>query len=137
MLKKKKLLTKSIYDRGNYFYPSDNFKNQKSFKIIKNKDYVWSLEGNNQETLIGTMVKSENLDVKMINLKPFQESHIFCFENNTSYLSLNDNIEIKILDENQNILLSKNDGLYFPKSTSYKIKNLNDHEANIIFCIGL
>ncbi len=83
------------------------------------------------------MVKSENLDVKMINLKPFQESHIFCFENNTSYLSLNDNIEIKILDENQKILLSKNDGLYFPKSTSYKIKNLNDHEANIIFCIGL
>ena len=135
--KEKKLLTKSIYNRGNYFYPSDNFKNQKSFKIIKNKDYVWSLEGNNQETLIGTMVKSENLDVKMINLKPFQESHIFCFENNTSYLSLNDNIEIKILDENQKILLSKNDGLYFPKSTSYKIKNLNDHEANIIFCIGL
>ena len=135
--KEKKLLKKSIYNRGKYFYPSENFENQKSFKIIKNKDYIWSLEGQKQETLIGTIVKTINLDVKIINLKPLQESHILCFENHTSYLSLNDNIEVSISGEKQKIILKNNDGLYFPKSTSYKIKNLNNSEANIIFCVGL
>tara|TARA_B100000700_G_C14714093_1_gene700542 strand:+ start:1 stop:666 length:666 start_codon:yes stop_codon:yes gene_type:complete len=135
--KEKKLLTKSIYNRGKYFYPSETFKNQKSFKIIKNNHYVWSLEGANQETLIGTIVKTDYLDVKMINLKPFQESHILNFENKTSYLSLNDNIEVNILAEKNKFLLNKYDGLYFPNSTFYKVKNLNNHEVNIIFCIGL
>ena len=43
----------------------------------------------------------------MINLKPLQESHILCFENHTSYLSLNDNIEVSISGENQKIILKK------------------------------
>ena len=56
---------------------------------------------------------------------------------NDIYFSLNDNIEVSISGENQKIILKNNDGLYFPKSTSYKIKNLNNSVANVIFCIGL
>lgn len=134
--KEKKLLKNLKYKRDNYLYPSENFKNENSFKIIKKKDYIWSLDGNNQETLIGTLVKTQNLDVKIINLKPLQETNIFNFNKNTSYLSLSDNLEI-FFDNKKKFLLSKKDGLYLPHNYSFKIKNLNNFDANIIFCVGI
>ena len=134
--KEKNLLTNLKYKRDNFFYPSEEFKNENSFKILRKNEYIWSLEGVNQETLISTLVKTKNLDVKIINLKSLHESNVFNFKNNTSYLSLNDNLEV-ILDNDKKFLLSKKDGLYLPKNCSFKIKNLNNFDVNIIFCIGI
>ena len=132
----KKIIKKYKYKRDKYLYPSETFKNENSFKIIKTKDYIWSLEGDNQETLIGTLVKTQNLDVKIINLKPLQETNIFNFKKNTSYLSLSNNLEI-FFDDKKKFLLSKKDGLYLPRNYSFKIKNLNKFEKKIIFCVGI
>ena len=134
--KEKNLLTNLKYKRDNFFYPSEEFKNENSFKILRKNEYIWSLEGVNQETLIATLVKTKNLDVKIINLKSLHESNVFNFKNNTSYLSLNDNLEV-ILDNDKKFLLSKKDGMYLPKNCSFKIKNLNNFDVNIIFCIGI
>ena len=134
--KEKKLLTNLKYKRDNFLYPSEQFKNENSFKIIRKNDYIWSLEGANQETLIATLVKTKDLDVKIINLKSSQESNVFNFKKNTTYLSLNDNLEV-ILDNDIKFSLNQKDGLYFPKNTSFKIKNLNNFDVNIIFCIGI
>ena len=134
--KEKNLLTNLKYKRDNFFYPSEEFKNENSFKILRKNEYIWSLEGVNQETLIATLVKTKNLDVKIINLKSLHESNVFNFKNNTSYLSLNDNLEV-ILDNDKKFLLSKKDGMYLPKNCSFKIKNLNNFDVNIIFCIGV
>ena len=134
--KEKKLLTNLKYKRDNFLFPSEQFKNENSFKILRKNEYILSLEGANQETLIATLVKTKNLDVKIINLKSLQESNVFNFKKNTSYLSLNDNLEI-IIDNNKQFLLSKKDGMYLPKNCSFKIKNLNNYDANIIFCIGI
>ena len=134
--KEKKLLTNLKYKRDNFLFPSEQFKNENSFKILRKNEYIWSLEGANQETLIATLVKTKNLDVKIINLKSLQESNVFNFKKNTSYLSLNDNLEV-IIDNDKQFLLSKKDGMYLPKNCSFKIKNLNNYDANIIFCIGI
>ena len=134
--REKKLLKNIKYKRDKYLYPSETFKNENSFKIITTKDYIWSLEGDKQETLIGTLVKTQNLDVKIINLKPLQETNIFNFKKNTSYLSLSNNLEI-FFDDKKKFLLSEKDGLYLPSNYSFKIKNLNNFDANIIFCIGI
>ena len=134
--REKKLLKNIKYKRDKYLYPSETFKNENSFKIIRTKDYIWSLEGDKQETLIGTLVKTQNLDVKIINLKPLQETNIFNFKKNTSYLSLSNNLEI-FFDDKKKFLLSEKDGLYLPSNYSFKIKNLNNFDAKIIFCIGI
>tara|TARA_B100002051_G_scaffold262338_1_gene284841 strand:+ start:1 stop:834 length:834 start_codon:yes stop_codon:yes gene_type:complete len=134
--REKKLLKNIKYKRDKYLYPSETFKNENSFKIIRTNDYIWSLEGDKQETLIGTIVKTQNLDVKIINLKPLQETNIFNFKKNTSYLSLSNNLEI-FFDDKKKFLLSEKDGLYLPSNYSFKIKNLNNFDANIIFCIGI
>ena len=134
--KEKKLLTNLKYKRDNFLFPSEQFKNENSFKILRKNEYIWSLEGANQETLIATLVKTKNLDVKIINLKSLQESNVFNFKKNTSYLSLNDNLEV-IIDNDKQFLLSKKDGMYLPKNCSFKIKNLNNYDSNIIFCIGI
>ena len=134
--REKKLLKNIKYKRDKYLYPSETFKNENSFKIIRTKDYIWSLEGDKQETLIGTLVKTQNLDVKIINLKPLQETNIFNFKKNTSYLSLYNNLEI-FFDDKKKFLLNEKDGLYLPSNYSFKIKNLNNFDANIIFCIGI
>jgi len=135
--KEKKLLENSIYTRNNKIISNSSFKNQDSLKIIKESDYVWSLEGPNQETLIGTMVKTKFLDVRMITIRAGQKSHIFQFDKNTSYLSLNNNLRVSLVNKESEYMLNKQDGLYFPASTSYLIENLNKFDAKIIFCIGL
>ena len=134
--REKKLLKNFKYKRDKYLYPSGTFINEETFKIIRANDYIWSLEGENQETLIGTLVKTQNLDVKIINLKPFQETNIFNFKKNTSYLSLHDNLEI-ILNNEKKFILNEKDGLYLPYNSSFKIKNLNNFDSNIIFCVGI
>ena len=127
----------SSYNRSvdNTLDPS--FINQKSFKIIKESDYIYSIEGPNQEVLIGTLIKSEFLDVRMITLNAFKKSHKFKFDKNTSYLSLDDNLKINLINEKTEYSLSKKDGLYFPSSTEFTVENLNDFDARIIICVGI
>ena len=99
--KEKKLLQNNACIREKIIILSNNFKNQNTFKIIKKDELVWRLEGPKQEILIGTFVNTEFLKVHIIKLFPNQETHNFTFLNNTSYLSLNNNIKINILENNE------------------------------------
>ena len=135
--KKKKLLTDSLYNRSVDNTLDPTFINQKSFKIIKENDYIYSIDGPNQEVLIGTLIKTEFLDVRMITLNAFKKSHKFKFDKNTSYLSLDNNLRIHIINEKTEYSLSKKDGLYFPSSTEFTIENLNNFDSRIIMCFGL
>ena len=135
--KEKKLLTSPIYQRTNLSYPDQKFTNENSFKIIKNNNLVWSLEGPNQEILVGNFVKTEFLNVKLIKLLPKQKTHVFEFKKNTSYLSLNDNIKVNIFKNKEEYALSRKDGLYLPASTQFFLENTNNYNAEIIFCEGL
>ena len=134
--KEKKLLKNCLYKRENYD-SSNNFKNQDTFKIIKKDDLVWSLEGPKQEVLIGTFVNTKFLKVHIIKLLPNQKTHNFKFLKNTTYLSLNNNIKVNIIENKEEYILSKKDGLYLPNNTNFIIENMNDFESNIIFCEGL
>ena len=134
--KKKKLLENSLYERNNYFYPSKDFIPSKSFRIINQDDYIWSLNGPNQEVLIGTIVKTENLIVKNIKLFPNKVSHSLKFDKCISFLSLDSNIRVSINNE-KNFNLNSKDGLYIPSNTEFRFDNLNNHEANLIFCVGI
>ena len=137
MARKKKLLTHSSYNRNVDSTLDPSFINQISFKIIKESDYIYSIDGPNQEVLIGTLIKTEFLDVKMITLNAFKKSHKFKFDKNTSFLSLDDNLRINIINEKNEYSLSKKYGLYFPGSTEFTIENLNDFDSRIIMCLGL
>ena len=134
--KEKKLLKNCLYKRENYD-SSNNFKNQDTFKIIKKDDLVWSLDGPKQEVLIGTFVNTKFLKVHIIKLLPNQKTHNFKFLKNTTYLSLNNNIKVNIIENNEEYILNKKDGLYLPNNTNFIIENMNDFESNIIFCEGL
>jgi len=135
--KEKKLLKNPIYKRNNLTYPNNKFINEDSFKIIKNNNLIWSLEGPDQEVLVGNFVKTEFLNVKLIKLLPKQKTHVFEFKKNTSYLSLNDNIKVNIVKNKEEYALSRKDGLYFPASTQFFLENTNNYNAEIIFCEGL
>ena len=135
--KEKKLLENSIYKRENYSYSDTKFKKKNTFTIIKNDNLIWSLEGPNQEVLIGNFIKTKFLEVKIIKLLANQKTHNFKFEKNTSYLSLNDNIKVHINEEKEQYMLKEKDGLYFPAETSFYLENMNDNESSIIFCEGL
>ncbi|MDC0056927.1 cupin domain-containing protein [Alphaproteobacteria bacterium] len=135
--KEKKLLKNPIYNRNNFNHPDKKFINESSFKIIKKNNLIWSLEGPNQEVLVGTFVNTEFLNVKLINLLPKQKTHVFEFKRNTSYLSLNNNIKVNVLMDKAEYTLNKKDGLYFPSTTQFFLENTNNHNAEIIFCEGI
>ena len=115
----------------------NDFKNENTFKKIKKDNLVWSLEGPNQEVLIGNYVKTEFLNVKLITLLSLQKTHVFEFDNNTSYLSLDDNINVNINNNNQEYKLNKKDGLYIPANNKFILENKNDFNVEIILCEGL
>ena len=135
--KKQKYLSKTVYERNKEFTINPSFINKKSFKIIEEKDYLWSIEGSKQETLVGTLIRTEYLDVRIITIVANKKSHIFKFNKNTSYLSLNDNIKITIIDQKIDYKLKYKDGLYFPSSTEFTIENLNNYDVKLIVCVGL
>ena len=67
----------------------------------------------------------------------FQKTHVFEFDNNTSYLSLDDNINVSINNNNQECKLNKKDGLYIPANNTFTLENKNDFNVEIILCEGL
>ena len=73
----------------------------------------------------------------IINLLKLNENQKLEFKNNTSYLSLNDSIKVKVVDNKEKYTLSKKDGLYFPANTQFFLENTNNCNAEIIFCEGL
>ena len=87
--------------------------------------------------MVGNFVKTEFLNVKLIKLLPKQKTHVFEFKKNTSYLSLNDNIMVNIVKDKEEYTLNKKDGLYFPTGTQFFLENINNYNAEIIFCEGL
>lgn len=134
--KKKTLLKNSLYKRNDYIFPSEEFIYSKAFKIINHNDYIWSLNGPNQEVLIGTIIKTKNLVVKNIKLFPNRITHSLKFNKSTSFLSLDSNIKVMI-NNGKNFNLNEKDGLYIPANFEFKFKNLNKNEVNLIFCEGL
>ncbi len=133
----KKLLENSIYDRNINNSINKSFANEECFKIIRENDYIWSINGPNQETLMATLIKTEFLDVKMINLNAYKKSHVFKFNKNTSFLSLNDHLKVNLINKNKDYDLQNKDGLYIPSNTEFTFENLNNFDAKIIICIGL
>jgi hypothetical protein len=134
--KEKKLLENNIYKKKNFDSLSD-FKNQNTFKIIKKDDLVWSLEGPQQEILIGTFISTKFLKVHVIKLLPNQKTHNFKFLKNTTFLSLNNNIKVNIIERNREFILNEKDGMYLPDNTNFIIENMNDYESSLIYCEGL
>ena len=114
-----------------------DFKNQNTFKNIKKDDLVWSLEGPLQEILIGTFINTKFLKVHVMKLLPNQKTHNFKFLKNTTFLSLNNNIKVNIIERNREFILNEKDGMYLPDNTNFIIENMNDCESNIIYCEGL
>ena len=133
--KEKKFLNTPVYKKNDLVNPFSNNEKQNSFKIIKKDNLVWSLQGDNQEVLIGNFVKTEHLNVQMIKLLPNQKTPFMKFDQNTSFLSLNDNLLVNI--DNNTFNLNKKDGLYLPNNTNFFIENKNNFISELIFCEGL
>ena len=59
------------------------------------------------------------------------------FDKNTTYLSLDDNINVSINNNNQECKLNKKDSLYIPANNTFTLENKNDFNVEIILCEGL
>ena len=131
--KKKKLLKKSKYTRK-IRQLDKKFKNQNSFKIIRENDYVWEMYGEKQEILIANIIETEFIKVKKICLIPNQVTPLIKFKKETIFLSLS-NIDYKIKNINKKIQkLSINDGLFLTKNSECFFKNTNKVNGYLIYC---
>ena len=131
--KKQKLLKKSKYTRK-IRQLDKKFKNQNSFKIIRENDYVWEMYGEKQEILIANIIETEFIKVKKICLIPNQVTPLIKFKKETIFLSLS-NIDYKIKNINKKIQkLSINDGLFLTKNSECFFKNTNKVNGYLIYC---
>jgi len=131
--KKKKLLKKTKYTRK-IRQLDKKFKNQNSFKIIRENDYVWEMYGDKQEILIANIIETEFIKVKKICLIPNQVTPLIKFKKETIFLSLS-NIDYKIKNINKKLQkLSIKDGLFLTKNSECFFKNTNKVNGYLIYC---
>ena len=134
--KKQPYLTKPKYKR-NINHLDKNFKNQDSFKIIREEDYVWGIKNTDDNQLnsllIATLIETEFLKVKKIYLTPNQETCYMYFNKQTTFLSLSNNIYFETKSDIKGNL-SKYDGLFLTNNSSCCFKNFNKTDAYLIYC---
>ena len=126
-------LNKSKYIRSiNHFDKS--FKNEDSFKIIKEKNYVWGMLGSNQDILVATLIETEYLKVNKIYLTSNQETPYLKFKKQVIFLSLSNNILFDIKNNNKKNNLSLKDGLFLTENTECLFKNNSKKDGFLIYC---
>ena len=127
----------SIESRLNNWLLNSNATNKnKSFTIIKEKDYLWSSDEKNRRIFETTLANTDNLFVKKISISPNQTSQEIDLEIERSLLVISGNIEIYVYFDNkeEKFILSEKDGFYLPKKVRHKFINPSNKKVSLIVC---
>ncbi len=127
----------SIESRLNDCLLNTNVTNKKkSFTIIKEKDYIWSLDENNPGIFTTILANTENLFVKKITILPNKSSHIIKLKVEKSLLIILGEVLVEIYSDNkiEKFKLFEKDGFYLPKNTEHKFLNLSKKKSSLIVC---
>ena len=135
--KRKPFLKKYLYKRSILNNPLKKTHYKNSFKVLKDEDISWSLYGQKQQLLLGDIVNTKNLKIKIVKLKGFQKSPAISFKFHSCFFSLNNSLQVSINLSKSPRVLKYRDSVYLIKGDSLTIKNNSKKEASLIVCEGI
>ena len=109
-----------------------------TMRIIRKADYLWGLEGEEQQVLVGILVSTEYLTVGRIDLLPARRSSTHEHQGDESIYVLAGSLHIYLPDHSGQrwFQLKPGDGFYLPEGTPHQYHNITDKPAEMVFAVS-
>ena len=112
--------------------------NHSTIQVLREADFLWRLEGQNQQALVGILASTEHLTVGKIHLLPGQQTDVQIHGGDESLYLLEGDLNVR-LPENEGqrwFELKSKDGFYIPEGTPHQYYNMSDRPVTLIFGVA-
>jgi quercetin dioxygenase-like cupin family protein len=112
--------------------------NHSTIQVLREADFLWRLEGQNQQALVGILASTEHLTVGKIHLLPGQQTDVQRHGGDESLYLLEGDLNVR-LPENEGsrwFELKSRDGFYIPEGTPHQYYNMSDRPVTLIFGVA-
>lgn len=121
-------------------WPLAQVKAQQSFsiRVLREPDYLWRLEGAQQQALVGILAATEYLTVGAMQLLPGQQTDPHSHGGDESLYLLEGTLNVRT-PENQGqrwFELKPGDGFYLPEGTPHQYYNMSNQPVKFIFGVA-
>jgi len=135
--KQKPLLRNFRYGQNYTLDPLKLSNKKKSFKKINKNEINWSLIGENQEQLMGTIVNTKNLKVHILKVLGGQSTPKINFVNHSVFFILENKLKVTLSDKKSKLAVNYKDSVYLKSGDCVQFYNQSRKEASIIVCEGI
>lgn len=132
--------SKYVQDTMLGHWPMHKTKAQQDFtmQVLRETDYLWTLEGKNQEVLTGILASTEHLTVGKTNILPGRKSDVHIHAGDESLYVLSGVLHVLLPDSDGQrwFELHPQDGFYFPEGTPHQYYNISEEPVDFVFGIA-
>jgi quercetin dioxygenase-like cupin family protein len=107
-------------------------------RVIRKADYLWRLEGEEQQVMVGILASTEHLTVGRIDLLPARKSDTHDHQGDESVYVIDGTLHIYLPgNEDQRWFeLKPGDGFYLPEGTPHQYHNITDRTVEMFFAVS-
>jgi quercetin dioxygenase-like cupin family protein len=112
--------------------------NHSTIQVLREADFLWRLEGQNQQALVGILASTEHLTVGKIHLLPGQQTDVQAHGGDESLYLLEGDLNVR-LPENEGprwFELKSRDGFYIPEGAPHQYYNMSNRPVTLIFGVA-
>ena len=109
-----------------------------TIRVLRPSEVLWSLEGEQQQVLVGLLASTEYLTVGQLHLLPGQKSEVQLHQGDESIYMLEGSLNIRVPENDGQrwFELHPQDGFYLPQNTPHQYYNITDKPASLIFGVA-
>jgi quercetin dioxygenase-like cupin family protein len=123
---------------GQWPLSQTNARSSFTIQTVREADYLWRMEGQNQQALVGILAATEHLTVGKLSLMPGQHTEVQTHGGDESLYLLDGVLNMR-LPENEGprwFELKPGDGFYLPEGTPHQYYNVSDRPVSFIFGVA-
>ncbi len=109
-----------------------------TIKVLRETDYLWRLEGQNQPALVGLLAATEHLTVGKVQLLPGQQTDPHAHGGDESLYLLEGQLNVRV-PENEGqrwFELKPGDGFYVPQGVPHQYYNMSGGPVSFLFGVA-
>jgi mannose-6-phosphate isomerase-like protein (cupin superfamily) len=113
-------------------------RSQASFRVLREADLLWRLDGNGQQGLVGLIAATEHLTVGKVQLLPGQQTEVQAHRGDESLYLLEGSLNIRTPENDGQrwFELKPKDGFYLPQGTPHQYYNMSNQPVSFIFGVA-
>jgi quercetin dioxygenase-like cupin family protein len=109
-----------------------------TIQIMGEQDFLWALEGQTQQVLVGLLASTEHLMVGKIELLPGQKSDLQLHQGDESLYLLEGQLNVHVPENNGQrwFELKPSDGFYIPQGVPHQYYNMSGQPVSFLFGVA-